>query len=92
MLGAIIGLLVSGLIIGALARFALPGPDPMPIWMTIVVGLAGAFLGGGIGAALGLRSDNTFGLLLAAVAGAAFILFLYRRFVQKRPLTGPGSR
>jgi uncharacterized membrane protein YeaQ/YmgE (transglycosylase-associated protein family) len=91
-LGAIIGLLVLGLFIGALARFALPGPDPMPIWATIGLGLAGSFLGGLIAAAIGLRSEDTFGLLLAAVVGAAFLLFLYRRFVQKRPLTGPGSR
>jgi uncharacterized membrane protein YeaQ/YmgE (transglycosylase-associated protein family) len=91
-LGAIIGLLVLGLFVGALARFALPGPDPMPIWATIGLGLAGSFLGGLIAAAIGLRSSDTFGLLLAAVLGAAFLLFLYRRFVQKRPLTGPGSR
>ena len=92
MLGAIIGLLVLGLIVGALARFALPGPDSMPIWMTIGLGLAGSFVGGIVAAAVGLRSDDTFGLLLAAVAGAALLLVLYRRFVQKRPLTGPGSR
>jgi uncharacterized membrane protein YeaQ/YmgE (transglycosylase-associated protein family) len=91
-LGAIIGLLVLGLFVGALARFALPGPDPMPIWATIGLGLAGSFLGGLVAAAIGLHSDDTFGLLLAAVVGAAFLLFLYRRFVQKRPLTGPGSR
>jgi uncharacterized membrane protein YeaQ/YmgE (transglycosylase-associated protein family) len=91
-LGAIIGLLVLGLFVGGLARFALPGPDPMPIWATIGLGLAGSFLGGLVAAAIGLRSDDTFGLLLAAVLGAAFLLFLYRRFVQKRPLTGPGSR
>ena len=92
MLGAIIWLLALGLVVGGLARFALPGPDPMPIWATIALGLAGSFLGALIGAAIGLRSDDTFGLLLAAVAGATFLLFLYRRFVQKRPLTGPGSR
>ena len=92
MLGAIIGLLVFGLFIGALARFALPGPDPMPIWATIGLGLAGSFLGGLVAAAIGFRSEDTFGLLIAAVAGASLLLFLYRRFVQKRPLTGPGSR
>jgi uncharacterized membrane protein YeaQ/YmgE (transglycosylase-associated protein family) len=91
-LGAIIGLLLSGLIVGGLARFALPGPDPMPIWATIGLGLAGSFVGGLIAAALGLRSQDTFGLLLAAVFGAAFLLFLYRRFVQKRPLTGPAAK
>jgi uncharacterized membrane protein YeaQ/YmgE (transglycosylase-associated protein family) len=91
-LGAILGMLVLGLFIGALARFALPGPDPMPIWATIGLGLAGSFLGGLIAAVIGLRSEDTFGLLLAAVIGAAILLFLYRRFVQKRPLTGPDAR
>ena len=89
---SLLWMVVVGFIVGALARFALPGPDPMPIWATIGLGLAGSLLGGLIAAAIGLRSGDTFGLLLAAVLGAAFLLFLSRRFVQKRPLTGPGSR
>ena len=39
-------LAVSGLIVGALGRLALPGPDPMSIGMTILIGLAGSFIGG----------------------------------------------
>src|SRR4051812_11833007 len=39
-------LAISGLIVGALARLALPGPDPMGIGMTILVGIAGSFIGG----------------------------------------------
>jgi len=39
-------LALSGLIVGALARLALPGPDPMSIPMTILLGLAGSFVGG----------------------------------------------
>ena len=42
----LIVLAISGLIVGALARLALPGPDPMSIWMTILIGLAGSFIGG----------------------------------------------
>ncbi len=42
----IIALVVEALIVGALARLALPGPDPMSIPMTIALGLAGTFLGG----------------------------------------------
>ena len=48
-LGEVLSIVVTGLIVGALARFALPGPDPMPVWATILLGVAGGFLGGGVG-------------------------------------------
>ena len=70
MLGAILSLLVSGLIIGALARFALPGKDPMPIWATILLGIAGSLLGGIVAAALGRRSNDAGTYFIAALAGA----------------------
>jgi uncharacterized membrane protein YeaQ/YmgE (transglycosylase-associated protein family) len=80
-LGYILALLFSGLIVGALARLALPGPDPMGIFATIGLGLAGTFLGGIIGGLL----FGTTGFVFALV-GAILVLYLYRRFVQKRPL------
>jgi uncharacterized membrane protein YeaQ/YmgE (transglycosylase-associated protein family) len=79
----IIVLAVSGLIIGALARLALPGPDPMSIPATIGLGIGGTFIGG-IVARIFL---GTGGGLIFAVLGAILILYLYRRFVQHRPLT-----
>ena len=79
----IIVLAVSGLIIGALARLALPGPDPMSIPATIGLGLGGTFIGG-IVARVFL---GTGGGLIFAVLGAILILYLHRRFVQHRPLT-----
>ncbi len=84
----IIGLLIGGLVIGALARLALPGPDPMSIPATIGLGVAGTFLGGIIGY---LILGHWGGGLLALV-GATLLLYLHRRFVQHRPLTGPGAR
>ena len=45
MLGAILSLIVSGLIIGLLARFAVPGKDPLKLWQTILLGISGSFLG-----------------------------------------------
>jgi uncharacterized membrane protein YeaQ/YmgE (transglycosylase-associated protein family) len=92
MLGAILSLLLSGLIVGALARFALPGKDPMPIWATILLGIAGSLLGGLVAAALGARSNDAGTYFVAALLGAMLLLYLHRRFVQKRPLTGPGAR
>jgi uncharacterized membrane protein YeaQ/YmgE (transglycosylase-associated protein family) len=86
-LGTILGILFSGFVVGALARLAVPGPDPMPIWLTVAIGLGGSAAGGGIAYGAGARSlyvVNTAGFI-AAIA----LVIAYRRFVQKRPLTGP---
>jgi uncharacterized membrane protein YeaQ/YmgE (transglycosylase-associated protein family) len=79
----LIALVIGGLIVGALARLALPGPDPMSIPMTIVLGIAGSLIGGLV-ARIFL---GTGGGLIFAVLGATLLLYLHRRFVQKRPLT-----
>jgi uncharacterized membrane protein YeaQ/YmgE (transglycosylase-associated protein family) len=84
---AILGLALQGLVVGALARLAIPGPDPMPWWLTVAIGLAGAFLGGGVGYAIG----GLAGYFLGAVAVAALLIVGYRRFVQRRGITGPGA-
>jgi uncharacterized membrane protein YeaQ/YmgE (transglycosylase-associated protein family) len=81
-------LLLGGLIVGALARLAVPGPDPMPIWATIALGLAGSIVGGVVARIL----IGTAGGFLFAFLGAVLLLILYRHFVQHRPLTGPGSK
>jgi uncharacterized membrane protein YeaQ/YmgE (transglycosylase-associated protein family) len=97
MLGAILSIAASGFLIGALARLAIPGPDPMPFWLTILIGLGGAAIGGGISALL-LRPGGTidsgeyFWILLASVAAAAGLVAAYRRFVQGRPIWGPEAR
>ena len=96
-LGSVLSVLLSGFLIGSLARLALPGPDPMPLWFTITVGFAGSLLGGGVAAALyGARhtfdtSSHVFVTLLLEVGAAAAILAGYRRFVQRRPLSGPDA-
>jgi uncharacterized membrane protein YeaQ/YmgE (transglycosylase-associated protein family) len=84
----IVFLLVWGLIVGALARLALPGPDPMGIFATIGLGLAGSFAGGLVAGLLWHRAAG----FVFSVLGAILVLYLYRRFVQHRPLTGPGVR
>jgi uncharacterized membrane protein YeaQ/YmgE (transglycosylase-associated protein family) len=82
-IGFIIYLVIFGLVVGALARLALPGPDPMGILATIGLGLAGAFLGGIVAHIL----IGTAGGVIFSILGATLLLYLYRRFVQKRPLT-----
>jgi uncharacterized membrane protein YeaQ/YmgE (transglycosylase-associated protein family) len=79
-------LAVSGLVIGGLARLAVPGPDPMSIWRTIVLGLLGSFVGGLFGRLLGFEAG---GGILFAMLGSVLLLILYRRLVQKRGITGP---
>ena len=69
-------LLVSGLIVGGLGRLAIPGPDPMSIPQTILIGIAGSFLAGLIYWALFGRNGG--GLFLAVVF-AALIVYLIRR-------------
>jgi uncharacterized membrane protein YeaQ/YmgE (transglycosylase-associated protein family) len=94
MLGAIIQILISGFVIGALARFAVPGPDPMPIWLTIVIGIAGSFIGGGIaGAIFGAEQDSgsVFAILIGSILASTLLVIGYRRFVQHRPITGPDA-
>jgi uncharacterized membrane protein YeaQ/YmgE (transglycosylase-associated protein family) len=72
----IIVLVFIGLLVGALARLALPGKDPMTIPQTIAIGIAGTFLAGLIGALLFGRGAG--GLLLAVICSAA-IVYVVRR-------------
>ena len=68
-----LSLLLIGLIIGALGRLALPGPNPMGILMTMLCGIGGAFLGGIVGRTLGLRSF-TFVLSVLCAAGIVYLV------------------
>jgi uncharacterized membrane protein YeaQ/YmgE (transglycosylase-associated protein family) len=68
---------VQGLIIGGLARLALPGPDPMGLGQTILVGIAGAFLGGLV--SLLLFSDAVGGGFFISFVFAVGIVYLIRR-------------
>jgi uncharacterized membrane protein YeaQ/YmgE (transglycosylase-associated protein family) len=93
-LGAILQAIISGFIIGGLARWAVPGPDPMPFWMTVVLGLLGSLIGGSIAvAAFGSKPDSgtVFSALLFSIGAASGLVVAYRRFVQHRPVTGPGA-
>jgi uncharacterized membrane protein YeaQ/YmgE (transglycosylase-associated protein family) len=88
-LGSIILVMFFGFITGGLARLAVPGPDPMPVWLTVAIGLVGSAGGGAIAIAIWGRGTQAIGLL--AFLGAVLLVVAYRRFVQKRPLTGPDA-
>ena len=86
-MGAIIGWIIFGLIAGAIAKMLMPGKDPGGIFVTILLGIAGALVGGFIGRALwgsSGASDWSFGSFLLAIGGSILLLFLYRLFVGRR--------
>jgi len=89
MLASIVMIMIFGFITGGLARLAVPGPDPMPIWLTVAIGLAGSAAGGAL--AIGIWGRGTQAIGLLSFLGAVLLVVAYRRFVQKRPLTGPDA-
>jgi uncharacterized membrane protein YeaQ/YmgE (transglycosylase-associated protein family) len=90
LLGNVIAALFIAFVTGALARFALPGPDPMPPWLTIAIGLIGTVAGTSIVLAIGGRKAASWAGL-ASFFIAVGLVVIYRRFVQKRPLWGKGA-
>ena len=94
MIGAIIQALIIGFVIGGLARWAVPGPDPMPIWMTTLFGLVGSLIGSGIAVtAFGREIDSgtAFSAWLLSIIAASLLVIAHRHFVQHRPITGPDA-
>ncbi len=85
--GVVIAILVSGLFTGGLARLAVPGPDPMPLWLTVAIGLAGSIVGAVLARAL--FEDNGYVVSFGSIFVAIGLVIAYRRFVQKRPVWGP---
>ena len=81
-------LALSGLIVGAFGRLALPGKDPMSIPATIAVGLAGSFLAGLVAWAI-FGDRNGAGLLLSVVFAALIVYFVRRS--RGGSLTDPGT-
>jgi uncharacterized membrane protein YeaQ/YmgE (transglycosylase-associated protein family) len=82
-------IMLFGFITGSLARWAVPGPDPMPIWLTVAIGLVGSLAGGGL--AIGIWGKGTQGIGIFAFLGSVLLVVAYRRFVQKRPIYGPDA-
>jgi uncharacterized membrane protein YeaQ/YmgE (transglycosylase-associated protein family) len=87
--GSVVSIILTAFLTGALARFAVPGPDPMPAWLTILIGLVGTLIGAGIVfAAVG--QDPAWVGIAGFLVSIALVVG-YRRFVQKRPLWGPDA-
>lgn len=77
----ILSWIVMGLIVGALAKFIMPGKDPGGLVITMLLGIAGAFVGGFIGNLVGLGDFTGFNLgsIVLATGGALLLLFAHRR-------------
>ena len=80
----IISWIVLGLVAGALAKWIMPGKDPGGFIVTILIGIAGAVVGGWIGSVIGFGSVTGFniGSVATAVGGAIILLAVYRWFKQ----------
>ena len=81
---AILGWILFGLVVGVVAKLLMPGRDPGGFVVTILIGIAGALLGGFLGRLLGLYgADDPVGFVMALI-GAIVLLWIYRR---TRPAT-----
>ena len=77
----ILSWILLGLIVGALAKWIMPGDDPGGTIVTILLGIAGAFVGGFLATLIGLGTVVGFniGSLLIAIGGSLLLLWVYRR-------------
>ena len=83
----ILGWIVFGLVVGAIAKLLMPGRDPGGIIVTMVLGIVGALLGGFVGQALGMYGPNESAGFIMALVGAVFVLFIYRISIGGRHRT-----
>jgi uncharacterized membrane protein YeaQ/YmgE (transglycosylase-associated protein family) len=80
----ILGWILFGLIAGIIAKLVMPGRDPGGIIVTILLGIAGALLGGFIGQAVGLYGPGESAGMIMSVLGAIALLAIYRAMVGRR--------
>ena len=82
----ILGWIIFGLVIGALAKFVMPGRDGGGIIVTTLLGMVGALLGGFLGRALGLYREGEPAGFIGALLGALVVLFIYRAMTGRKRL------
>jgi uncharacterized membrane protein YeaQ/YmgE (transglycosylase-associated protein family) len=80
----IISAIIVGLIVGALAKFLMPGKDPGGWIVTILIGVAGSFIGTYLGQAFGLYRTGEPAGFIGSIVGAMILLLLYRLVVKQR--------
>jgi uncharacterized membrane protein YeaQ/YmgE (transglycosylase-associated protein family) len=89
----IIGILLFGLVAGALGKLLMPGDDPGGIIATIVIGIVGSVIGFYLFRAIGIGDNDKFDLggLLGAVLGVMLLLGIYRMVAGRRSTSGRGT-
>ncbi|MGB9245992.1 MAG: GlsB/YeaQ/YmgE family stress response membrane protein [Candidatus Acidiferrales bacterium] len=70
--------LIIGLVVGAVAKFLMPGKDPGGIWITMIIGIAGSILATYIGQAIGWYQAGQGAGFIMSVVGAVVLLLIYR--------------
>jgi uncharacterized membrane protein YeaQ/YmgE (transglycosylase-associated protein family) len=81
---SVLGWILFGLIVGVIAKFVMPGRDPGGMIVTILLGIAGALVGGFLGRALGWYGPDQAAGFLMSLVGAIVLLALYRMLFVRR--------
>lgn len=80
----IIGFIIFGLIVGAVAKFLMPGPDPGGLFVTSMIGMAGSLIGGLIGRYLLGRGESYAPGWIMSIIGAVVLLAIYRQVKRRQ--------
>lgn len=80
----IIAWILFGLVVGVIAKLLMPGRDPGGFIVTILIGIAGALLGGFIGRAMGFYGESEGAGWIVSILGAILLLAIYRMMVRRR--------
>jgi uncharacterized membrane protein YeaQ/YmgE (transglycosylase-associated protein family) len=80
----VLGWIIFGLIVGAVAKLLMPGRDPGGIIITMLLGIAGALLGGYLGRALGWYGPTDAAGFVMSLVGAVVLLLIYRLAIGRR--------
>jgi uncharacterized membrane protein YeaQ/YmgE (transglycosylase-associated protein family) len=83
-MGAIIGTLIIGLIVGVVAKLLMPGRDPGGCIITMLIGVAGSFVASYLGEKMGWYEQGQTAGFIASVVGAMLLLLLYRLIAPRR--------
>jgi len=81
---SVLGWILFGLVVGAVAKLLMPGRDPGGFVITILLGIAGALIGGFLGRALGWYGEGEPAGFLMSLIGAVVLLFIYRLAIGRR--------
>ena len=81
---AILSWIVFGVVVGIIAKLLMPGKDPGGFIVTMLLGIAGALVGGFVGRAMGFYGQNESAGWLMSIVGAIVLLALYRLLVRRR--------